>query len=146
MTPEERARKSADALWESDAATQWMGMSLRSVGVGSAVVSLTVAPHHCNGHGTCHGGVIFSLADSAFAFACNSRNRVTVAQSNSITYLAPGRLGDTLVATAREVQLAGRSGVYDVQVADGDGAVIAEFRGLSRSVAGQLFDEPSEAK
>jgi len=103
-------------------------------------MSMTVEQHHCNGHGTCHGGVSFSLADSTFAFACNSRNRVTVAQHNLISYLAPGRLGDRLTATAVEVK-AGRSGIYDVTVANQDGKVIAEFRGFSRTIDGTLFEE-----
>jgi acyl-CoA thioesterase len=85
--------------------------------------------------------VIFSLADSAFAFACNSRNQVTVAQHNTINFIAPGHLGDRLVATAREVSLTGRSGIYDATVKNQDGKVIAEFRGMSRAIRGQLFEE-----
>jgi acyl-CoA thioesterase len=89
----------------------------------------------------CHGGVTFTLADSAFAFACNSRNQATVAQHNSITYITPANLGDTLIATAREVSLVGKSGIYDVTVSNQDGSVIAEFRGSSRSIRGDLFEE-----
>ena len=104
-------------------------------------MSLTVAPHHCNGHGICHGGVTFLLADSTFAFACNSRNQSTVAQHNTISYLAPGKMGDHLTATATEISLTGRTGIYDVMIANQDGAMIAQFRGISRAITGQNFDE-----
>ncbi|MDE4060543.1 MULTISPECIES: hydroxyphenylacetyl-CoA thioesterase PaaI [Rhodobacterales] len=141
MTPKERAEKSSAAMWSSDNASKWAGMEIAEVDAGRAVLQLTVEAHHCNGHGICHGGVTFMLADSAFAFACNSRNQATVAQSNSITYTAPGRLGDRLTADAREVSLTGRSGIYDVTVKNQDDLVIAEFRGLSRAIKGHLFEE-----
>ncbi|WP_204115050.1 hydroxyphenylacetyl-CoA thioesterase PaaI [Shimia biformata] len=141
MTPQERARKSADAMWADDNASKWAGMAINHVDEGTATLSMTVAAHHCNGHGICHGGVTFMLADSAFAFACNSRNQATVAQHNLISFLAPGRLGDVLTAHATEVSLAGRSGIYDVTVSNQDGVKIAEFRGMSRAIAGTLFDE-----
>ncbi len=141
MTPKERARKSADAMWSTDGASQWLGMTLVSVDEGHAVMSLKVEKHHCNGHGMCHGGITFSLADSCFAFACNSRNQATVAQNNMITFTAPAKLGDTLTATAREVSLTGRSGIYDVRVENQDGQTVAEMRGLSRAIKGQLFEE-----
>ena len=141
MTPKIRAEKSANAMWSTDGASQWMGMSLVSVDEGKAEMTLTIEKHHCNGHGVCHGGITFSLADSCFAFACNSRNQATVTQSNMITYTAPAKTGDTLTATAHEVSLTGRSGIYDVRVANQQGETIAEMRGLSRSVKGQLFEE-----
>ncbi|MEM9708467.1 MAG: hydroxyphenylacetyl-CoA thioesterase PaaI [Pseudomonadota bacterium] len=141
MTPKIRAERSAAAMWSDDRASAWMGMSLDEVGEGRATLSLTVAEHHTNGHGICHGGVIYSLADSAFAFACNSRNQSTVAQHNSITYIAPAMSGDVLIAEAREVSLVGRNGIYDVSVATKDGKRIAAFRGGSRRVKGTLFDE-----
>lgn len=141
MTPKERAERSAQAMWSGDQASAWLGMSLIDVDEGSAILRLTVRDHHTNGLGNCHGGVTFALADSAFAFACNSRNQATVAQQNSITYTSPARAGDTLTATAREVSLIGRSGIYDVTVTNQDGVTIAEFRGGSRSVRGTLFDE-----
>jgi len=94
-----------------------------------------------NGHRICHGGYIFTLADSAFAFACNSYNQNTVAQQNQITYLAPGKQGEILTATATEVSRTGRSGVYDVVVTGEDARTIALFRGLSRSIKGQHFSE-----
>lgn len=126
-------------MWADDRASKWLGLSLDAVGPGTATMSMTVAAHHANGHGICHGGFIFTLADSAFAFACNSYNRHAVAQHNTISFLRPGKLGATLVATAREISLAGRSGIYDVTVRDGD-TVIAEFRGASRTIDGQHFE------
>ena len=140
-TPKERAEKSAAAMWANDSASPWLGMSLDHVDEGTATLSLEIEKHHTNGHGVCHGGVIFALADSAFAFACNSRNQATVAQHNSITYIAPGPLGERLIATAREVSLTGRSGIYDVSVTTQDGTLIAAFRGGSRTVRGALFEE-----
>ena len=141
LTPKDRAAKSAEAMWRDDHASQWFGMEMQDIDEGCAVIALTVGPHHANGLGSCHGGVIFALADTAFAFACNSRNQATVAQQNSITYLAPGRVGDRLTATAREVSLRGRTGLYDVSVCNQEGTLIARFSGLSRAVKGQLFDE-----
>ncbi|MGR3315143.1 hydroxyphenylacetyl-CoA thioesterase PaaI [Roseovarius indicus] len=141
MTPKERAERSAEAMWKDDRASQWFGMEIVEVDEGRAVLRMTVAPEHCNGHGSCHGGVTFSLADSAFAFACNSRNQSTVAQHNIISYLAPGKEGDVLTAVAEETDLSGRSGIYDVTVTNQDGRKIASFRGLSRTIAGTLFDE-----
>ena len=141
MTPKARAERAAAAMWSEDRASAWLGMSLDHVDEGEAILSLTVAEHHSNGHGICHGGIIFSLADSAFAFACNSRNQSTVAQHNTITYIAPAKLGDKLIAAAREVSLSGRNGVYDVAVRTEEGTVVAEFRGCSRTLRGSLFEE-----
>jgi len=141
MTPKERAEKSAAAMWASDEASKWAGMRLVEVDEARAVLELDVRSHHCNGHGICHGGVTFMLADSAFAFACNSRNQSTVAQHNTISFTAPGQLGDRLTATATEVNLSGRSGIYDVTVTNQDGIRVAEFRGFSRAVKGNLFQE-----
>ena len=141
MTPKERAEKSAAAMWDNDKASKWVGMAITNVDEGVATLDLKVQDHHCNGHDICHGGVIFTLADSAFAFACNSRNQATVAQHNTIIYIAPGQLGDTLRADAREVSLSGRSGIYDVTVTNQNNVTIAEFRGMSRAIKGQLFQE-----
>jgi acyl-CoA thioesterase len=141
MTPDERAKRSAQAMWDGDQSSSWFGMELTDVAEGYAVTELCVAEHHLNGHKVCHGGVTFALADSAFAFACNSRNQNTLAQHNMISYLAPGRLGDRLTAVAQEVHLKGRSGIYDVTVTNQDGTVIAEFRGMSRAIPGSLFEE-----
>ena len=118
-----------------DAATRALDISLDRIGPGEAVAAMTVRPDMLNGHRTCHGGYIFTLADTAFAFACNSRNRRAVAQQCSVTFLAPAREGDRLTAHATERHLVGRSGVYDVAVSSGAGP-IAEFRGLSRTVSG----------
>ena len=141
MTPRQRAEKSAAAMWRDDHASKWAGMEIADVNEGEATLQMTVVQSHCNGHGICHGGVTFMLADSAFAFACNSRNQATVAQHNTISFTAPGHLGDRLTATAREVSLTGRSGIYDVTVTNQNDHKIAEFRGLSRAIKGQLFDE-----
>ena len=98
MTPQERAERSAAAMWATDAASKNLGLILDSVGPGTATMSFTVQEHHLNGHLICHGGYIFTLAESAFAFACNSRNQSTVAQHNVISFIAPGHLGDRLRA------------------------------------------------
>lgn len=132
--PDEVARLSTDAMWAGDAASRALGMRLVSVAPGEAVVAMTVREDMVNGWGTCHGGLIATLADSAFAVACNSRGRVTVASGLDVTFLEPGRLGDELVATARERALRGRSGLYDVSVARAaDDVVLAELRGRSRA-------------
>jgi acyl-CoA thioesterase len=141
MDPKVRAERASAAMWAEDNASKWAGMEITHIDEGVATLEMTVEPHHCNGHGICHGGVTFMLADSAFAFACNSRNQVTVAQHNSITYIASGRLGDRLRASATEISLTGRSGITDVQVTNQAGVLIAEFRGLSRSIKGTVFDE-----
>lgn len=141
MTPQERADRSAAAMWAADAASKWLGMTLDKVGPGTAELSFTVEDHHLNGHRICHGGYIFTLADSAFAFACNSYNQVTVAQENAITYLTPGQPGERLTAHAVESARTGRSGVYDVTVTGEDGRKVALFRGLSRTIKGQHFEE-----
>ncbi len=131
-------------MWATDKASKWLGMSLDDVGPGTARMSFTVEEHHCNGHLICHGGYIFTLADSCFAFACNSYNQVTLAQQNSITFCAPGHKGDRLTAEAAEVQKAGRSGVYDVTVRNQDGTIIAVMRGNSRTIKGSNFEEESD--
>ena len=140
MTPEEVAARSAAAMWADDRASQALGMELREVGPGRAVLSMTVRDDMLNGFDLCHGGLITTLADSAFAFACNSHGQPAVAQHCSITYVAPGRLGMRLVAEARERQRGERSGIYDITVRDETGTVIAEFRGHSRTLPGSLID------
>ncbi len=141
MTAKERAQKAAAAMWGADGASQWLGMTLDHVDEGHAILGLTVQKHHCNGHGNCHGGIIFALADSAFAFACNSRNQATVGQHANISYVAPVRLGDQLTATANETSQVGRNGIYDVRVTNQNNIAVAEMRGMSRSIKGQLFTE-----
>ena len=133
------ARACAEAMWAEDHASRGLGMELLDVAPGQARLAMTIRPEMVNGHGIAHGGFIFTLADSAFAFACNTYDVVTVAQSNSITYLAPGKLGDRLIAKAREIARPGRSGLYDVTVSrEADGTRIAEFRGQSRSTGKPL--------
>lgn len=136
MTPLELAEASAQAMWNDDSASQRLGMSLDHIAPGEATLSMTITTDMSNGHGNCHGGYIFTLADSAFAFACNSYNDVVVAQHCSITYLMPVRIGDRLTATARECSRRGRSGIYDIRITNQDGAHVAEFRGHSRTVKG----------
>jgi acyl-CoA thioesterase len=136
MTSQELAEASAQVLWSDDWASQRLGMVIEKLAPGEATLSMAVTEDMSNGHGTCHGGYIFTLADSAFAFACNGYNQQTVGQHASISYLSPGRIGDRLTASAHEVSRRGRSGVYDVRVTNQDGIHIAEFRGLSRTVKG----------
>ncbi|GLS28913.1 phenylacetic acid degradation protein PaaD [Mesorhizobium albiziae] len=128
-------------MWARDDASKWLGANLDFVGPGTASVSMTVEKHHTNGHDICHGGFIFTLADSAFAFACNSYNQIAVAQHNTISFIAPGALGDRLTADAREISRTGRSGLYDVRVTNQDGRLIAEFRGASRVIKGVHFED-----
>jgi acyl-CoA thioesterase len=141
MSAERLARAAADAMWAQDKASRALGMAITEIAPGAATLTMPVSETMVNGHGLCHGGYIFTLADSAFAFACNSHNQRAVAQHCAITYLAPGRLGDLLTARCREVSRAERSGVYDVTVTRQDGEVIAEFRGLPRTVKGTLVLE-----
>ena len=142
MTPQTRAEKCAETMIANDPASRGIGITLQSVEPGGAVMTMLVRPDMVNGHGVAHGGFIFSLADSAFAFACNSYNQVTLAQQNQITYVSPGREGETLTATAVETSRSGRSGVYDVTVRGSDDRVVALMRGLSRTIKGQTFPEP----
>ena len=139
LTPKKIATKSAAAMWDGDAASKWLGAEMLFVDEGTATFTLTVEKHHANGHGICHGGFLFTLADTTFAFACNSRNQNTLAQHCAITYIAPAQIGDVLTAVAHEVSVSGRSGIYDVQITTQTGEVIAEFRGHSRTIKGQLF-------
>ncbi|MFD1795754.1 hydroxyphenylacetyl-CoA thioesterase PaaI [Paracoccus aurantiacus] len=141
MTPQEIAQGSADAMWATDRASQRLGMKIEHIAPGQATLSMTVTEAMTNGHENAHGGYIFTLADSAFAFACNTYNAVTVGQQASINYVAPGRLGDVLTATAREASRSGRSGVYDVNITNQDGQQVAHFRGLSRAVKGTYLPE-----
>jgi acyl-CoA thioesterase len=135
-SPDDLARACADAMWQQDDASRGLGMELVEVKPGRAILAMTIKPNMVNGQRIAHGGFIFTLADSAFAFACNSHNERVVAAQGNITFIRPGKLGDRLVATAREVSRNGRSGIYDVCVAAEDGSVIAEFRGHSRVIAG----------
>ncbi|WP_420376038.1 hydroxyphenylacetyl-CoA thioesterase PaaI [Pollutimonas sp. H1-120] len=139
--PQALAELTAKTMYDGDAASQALGARVVSVGPGQASMSMTVRADMLNGHKTCHGGFIFALADSTFAFACNSRNAATVASGCTIDYLAPGFEGDVLTAHATEYSLAGRTGVYDVQVTNQDGKRIAIFRGRSYRIKGQVVGE-----
>ena len=141
MTPQELAEASAQAMWDNDRASQRLGMVVEQIAPGQATLSMTVTEAMTNGHENGHGGYIFTLADSAFAFACNTYNAITVGQAASVNYVAPVALGDRLTATAREVSRNGRSGVYDVDVTNQDGRLVAHFRGLSRTVRGKHLAE-----
>lgn len=138
-TPQEVARRAAAVMWAADRASRGLDMELIEVGPGTATVAMTLTDRMCNGFGIGHGGLIFALADSAFAVACNSHDEKTVAQHCAITFLKPGINGRRLLATAREVSRSGRSGIYDVEVRQ-DGVVIAQFRGHSRVIGGALTE------
>ncbi|MET4387188.1 acyl-CoA thioesterase [Bradyrhizobium sp. F1.4.3] len=140
LSPEDVARACADAMWAEDDASKGLGMEIVEIGPGFATLAMTVRPDMVNGQRIAHGGFIFTLADSAFAFACNSHNDRVVAALGQITFIKPGKLGDRLVAAAREVARGGRSGIYDVRVTAG-AAVIAEFRGHSRVIPGTWLPE-----
>ena len=131
MNEAEIARKCCKKMWENDLASQDLGIQIKVKSQGAAVASLEVRSNMVNGHDICHGGFIFTLADTAFAFACNTYNRITLAASASIDFVRPGILGDELVATATELHRGGRTGIYDVQVTNHKGQLIAIFRGRS---------------
>lgn len=135
LSPDNVARACADAMWAEDDASKGLGMEIVEIGPGFATLAMTVRPDMVNGQRIAHGGFIFTLADSAFAFACNSHNDRVVAAQGQITFIKPGNLGDRLIAEAREVTRGGRSGIYDVRVTVGE-IVIAEFRGHSRVIPG----------
>jgi len=135
LSPDDLARACADAMWKEDDASSGLGMKIVEIAPGRATLTMTVRPDMVNGQRIAHGGFIFTLADSAFAFACNSHNARAVAAQGHITFIKPGKLGDVLVATARQVSRRGRSGIYDVRVTSGHD-VIAEFRGHSRTIPG----------
>jgi acyl-CoA thioesterase len=134
MTGTVRAR--AEAMWADDRASRDLGMRLESVAPGRARLSMPVSETMANGHGICHGGFIFTLADSAMAFASNQGGDAVVAQHAAVTFLRPGRVGEVLVADAEERARAGRSGLYDVRVTTEAGELVAEFRGHTRILRG----------
>lgn len=127
----------------ADAASAFLGIQLLSTGPGRAELRMAVTPNMLNGHRSGHGGFIFSLADSAFAVACNSHNRITVASGCDIDFVEAVRDGDVLTATAIERYRRGRSGLYDVTVRRADSAVVAELRGRSREIGGALVEAPA---
>ena len=135
------AESVAASMYARDTASKSLGMRIVHVEPGFSELTMTVRADMLNGHAICHGGLIFTLADSAFAFACNSYNLSTVASGCAIEFIAPAREGDMLTARARERQLAGRTGVYDVEVANGRGEMVALFRGKSYRIKGHVVDD-----
>ena len=136
LTPQELAEHVRDGMLKSDRATLALGMEVLSIGPGRATLSMKVREDMLNGHATCHGGVIATLADSAFAFACNSYNELTVASGFSIDFLAPGRRDDCLTACCVEVSRVGRTGIYDAEITNQRGERMAVFRGRSHTMKG----------
>ncbi|HEY1492235.1 MAG TPA: hydroxyphenylacetyl-CoA thioesterase PaaI, partial [Steroidobacteraceae bacterium] len=136
------AERAAAALFGSDRASQALGMKVGAAGPGAACVTMRVRADMLNGHGTCHGGLIFALADTAFAFACNSHNARTVAAAAAIDFLASAHEGDELTAAARELWRSRRSGIYEITVTRQDGERIALFRGRSHQIEGQVVESP----
>ena len=139
-TPQEVAQAVADHLYPRDRTVQSMGITIEAVGPGSAVLRMTVSDDMVNGYDIAHGGVIFTLADAAFAYACNAGNRIALAVNCTISFIAPAARGDVLTARAEETHVSGRNGIYDVSVSNGKGEIVALFRGNSRVVKGQVVD------
>ncbi len=140
-TPQLVAEATRDAMWQNDRASKGLGMQLLAIGPGTAQMSMAVREDMLNGHDICHGGFITTLADSTFAFACNSYNEVTVASGFDMNLLAAARLGDVLTATGQEVSKAGRTGVYDIHVHNQRGEAVAAFRGRSYTMKGKPLIE-----
>ena len=136
------AEAAAKAMWARDRASNALGIELLEVRPGYARARMMVREDMVNVHGTAHGGLVFTLADTAFAYACNSHNKVTVAAGCSIEFLRPAYEGETLSATAEEEALIGRNGVYDVRVDNNKGELVALFRGKSAQIRGTVTDEP----
>jgi len=136
-TPQQVADRVREGMFRNDRASKWLGMQILQVSPGQAVLQMTVRDEMLNSHDICHGGLITTLADSAFAFACNSYDEFTVASGFGVDLLAPGRLGDVLTATCREVSKAGRTGVYDCEVVNQHAQRIAVFRGRSYTIKGK---------
>ncbi|OMH38339.1 hydroxyphenylacetyl-CoA thioesterase PaaI [Motiliproteus sp. MSK22-1] len=135
------AERCADELYKNDSATRKLGMEIVRIEPGYAELTLPITEWMVNGHQTCHGGMIFTLADSAFAFACNSENQKTVASGCNIDYLSPGRIGDLLTAKAEKQYHRGRTGVYDVRVENQHGDLVALFRGKAYRLSGNILDD-----
>ena len=140
-SPEAIAKACADALWQNDKTSQSLGMQIERVAPGVAELSMTVTETMANGHGSCHGGYLFTLADSTFAFACNTYNQNCVAQHCNISYLAPVFAGEKLTATGTEVSRTGRNGIYDIRITNQKQETVVEFRGYSRTIRGTLLPE-----
>jgi acyl-CoA thioesterase len=141
MSEDELARRVAETLWEREGTSGAWGVAIEEVRVGYARITMTLRADMLNGHRTAHGGMLFALADTAFAYACNSRNVNTVAQQASVVFLAPADEGDRLIAEAREEASAGRIGAYTVQVTKAGGEPVAVFQGLSRTIGGAVLED-----
>lgn len=142
LDAQQRAARVGEVMFAGDVASrETMGMELLECSPGRAVMRMAVRELHLNGHRICHGGFIFTLADSTFAFACNSHNRNAVAAGAGIEFLKPGQLGDVLTCVGQEQVLQGRHGVYDMKVTNQHGEVVAVFRGKSAQIPGQVFPE-----
>ncbi len=139
-TPDLLAKAAGKAMFDRDLASQAMGMTLDEIRPGYARMTMAVRADMLNGHLTCHGGYVFALADSAFAFACNSHNFKTVGAGCTIEYLAPALEGDVLAAEAIEQAVSGKSGIYDVKVTNQEGRTVVLFRGKSLRVVGHHID------
>ena len=135
--PQRVAEAVRDAMWRDDRASKMLGMQILAIAPGTATLQMTVRDDMLNGHDICHGGLISTLADSAFAYGCNSYDELTVASGFSVDFVAPGRLGDRLTARCEEVSRAGRTGVYDIEVTNQTGERIAVFRGRSYTARGR---------
>ncbi len=138
LTPQRLAEACAESMFARDIASQALGMEVVSIAPGQATLTMTVRDTMVQGHGNCHGGYIFTLADSAFAFACNTYDEATVASGCSIDYLGPAWEGDVLTATAGEQSRRGRTGVYDITISNQHGDAIALFRGRSYKIRGSV--------
>ena len=141
VNKQQLAQHAAQVLYESDRASQMLGIAIESIAPGAACVTMRVRSDMVNGHGICHGGLIFTLADSAFAFACNSHGHNTVAAGAAIEFLAPGREGDVLTAAATERWRVRKSGIYEIEVRNQRDEAVALFRGRCHQIAGRLVDE-----
>lgn len=139
VTPEEVAKSVAQTMYAKDVASSHLGMAIKDIGPGYATLTMRVCDFMLNGHKICHGGYIFMLADSAFAFACNSYNQSTVAQAAQINFLRPVAPDTLLTATAKEINKTGRTGLYDIDVTTETGELVASFRGNSHTIKGQII-------
>ena len=138
------AERVRDHMWAGDRASQGLGMRVAAIGPGSCTMTMTVRADMLNGHGTCQGGLVTALADSAFAFACNAYDEITVASGFNVDLVAPGRQGDVLTAIAVEISKSGRTGVYDVDVRNQRDERVAVFRGRSYTLKGKPVLAPGE--
>lgn len=144
QTPDQVARHCAEILWREDRAAQGMGMALVGIGPGTAQLRMVVREDMVNCHGICHGGYIFAVADTAFAYACNSHNHRAVAAGVDINFLAPVQLGDTLTAHGHSRHQGGRTGFYDIEVTNQDGKLVAIFRGRAARIKGPIYEDGND--